>query len=137
MGAIRPTGGTCADLKACCDKMPTGQMKDACVQGETNAAGDDASCGQYYSGFKSLCPPRRRVGWNVFFPSRPPYEKWFELAILCKQRMMPWTRLPCGSRLAQSVHARMRAYLMVGADTHPTSMAEQRFIRQLGFGLLV
>jgi hypothetical protein len=49
------SGGTCADLKACCDKMPAGQVKDACVQGETNAAGDDATCGQYYSGFKSFC----------------------------------------------------------------------------------
>lgn len=50
------SAGTCADLKACCDKMAAGQLKDSCNQAHDSASGNDATCGQVYSGLKSFCP---------------------------------------------------------------------------------
>lgn len=47
---------TCADLKACCDKMEAGQTKDACNNAHQNAGGNDATCNGYYIGFQIYCP---------------------------------------------------------------------------------
>lgn len=52
------TSGTCADLQACCDAIADADQKSGCQQAKDAANGNDSTCGQYYSGFKSagLCP---------------------------------------------------------------------------------
>lgn len=47
---------TCADLKACCDKMQAGPMKDMCNNLHQNAGNNDATCNSYYAGFQMHCP---------------------------------------------------------------------------------
>ncbi len=57
-----PDGGntgnaTCADLQACCDAVADEDQKAGCQQAKDAANGNDATCAQYYTGFKAagLC----------------------------------------------------------------------------------
>ncbi len=47
---------TCADLKACCDKIPAGQMKDSCNGTYDAIKSMDSSCNIVYPQYAADCP---------------------------------------------------------------------------------
>lgn len=49
-------GKTCADLKACCDKITDASKKSNCDQTYNAVKGSDANCGALYSTFAADCP---------------------------------------------------------------------------------
>ena len=51
-------GGThsCAQLKACCDKIPEGSTKDSCNQTYDSIKTSESSCNSVYAGYASSCP---------------------------------------------------------------------------------
>ncbi|HSO33580.1 MAG TPA: hypothetical protein VLT33_13700 [Labilithrix sp.] len=55
-GSSGGAGKTCADLKACCDKIPAGSTKDSCNQTYDSLAGMDSQCAIVYSGYAPSCP---------------------------------------------------------------------------------
>jgi hypothetical protein len=59
-GSSGTSGGggskTCADLKACCDKIPAGQMKDNCNGTYDAIKTMDSSCNAVYASYAPSCP---------------------------------------------------------------------------------
>jgi len=55
-GSSGGAGKTCADLKACCDKIPAGSTKDGCDAIYNQFKGMDSSCNAVYSSYAPSCP---------------------------------------------------------------------------------
>jgi hypothetical protein len=62
-GAPGTSGGTsggaaktCADLKACCDRMTNADLKKACSDQHTALGANDGACSLLLAGYQSQCP---------------------------------------------------------------------------------
>lgn len=52
----QPTAYTCADLKACCDKITDAAKKQNCETSYNGSLNNDQICSGSYGGFKPYCP---------------------------------------------------------------------------------